>query len=285
MEKGYFNITLTPEEIALVSYICNYVKEKEPENNFNLVRLAKIVVHVVLKEKLPIRLFWYDMGLLPVIQPQVHINYNLESEKPFIEEILDHTGLGRLNEAIDEGMIIYGKELSVSEVRKKQYEELKDPLYLSKLEIEDFINNSFLFNDKEEFLNKISKLIMVIPEDPNYEDLNEMLKQFAVLSNSLLNYTESSKKTSEDIINALDSIIDYLNALNATFKKLKGFEHLFTSDSNPRDLSQRQWNAKSSLIVLKKILNDTITEEPISLEVSKVVSQNIYSEFLEVLVG
>lgn len=284
MEKGYFNTTLTSQEVALARYVCNYVKQKEPKNGLNLVRLAKILVHATLKLKLPIRLFWYDMGLLSVVQPQVPVNYSYNAEKDIIEQVLDFKGTGKLDEAIDEGIGIYSADLDIYEIRRKQYEFLKDPLYLTKLEIEEFIENAFLFNEKDKFLDLISKLIIHVPEDVNYKDLNEILKKFAVLSNSLLTFCNANKVVSMDIIKSLESIIGLLNGLNATFKRLKGYEDLFTSETKPRDLDQKLWNANSSLLVLKKDLSENIPSDSITLEPFEAEVEEIYSDFIEILV-
>jgi len=284
MEKGYFNISLTSEEIALARYICNYVKSKEP-SDINVVRLAKIIVHVTLKQKLPVRLFWYDMGLCGVVQPQVPVNYDYDYEKKVIEDIFDFKGIGKLNEAIDEGMEKYSSDLSVLQVRKKQYEELNDSLYLTKLKIEDFISKTFLFDKKDKFLSLISKFILDLPEDVNYKELNEIVKEFAVISNSLLNFCENNKTISNNIINSLESILEYLNALNARYKKLKGFEELFTPDTNPQDIDQRLWVARNSLIVLKKDLSEYASKESISLNSNLTKDCEAYSDMLNLLIN
>lgn len=284
MEKGYFNTRLQPEEIALSHYISQYVSAKEQDPKPNLLRLAKIIVQTVLKMKLKIRLFWYDMGCLTVVQPQVPIQYDLESERTFLEKVLgEGRRLEELDAAIDEAIATYPKTLTGQEIRKRQYELLNDPLYLSKIELEEYVENPFLFQNKEDFLDIMTNFIIQLPENRNYEEFNILVNKFAVTTNSILSFAQTSKEMYSHLAHALESLLQNLSALNACFKALPGFEHLFTSDINPKDLGQRSWNARNAIIILEQDLINGISSESTVELVPNEFNTNIYPDFAELI--
>jgi hypothetical protein len=281
-EKGYFNILPTQEEVTLVRYIGKYVETKEPKNRIGAVRLAKIIVHVVLKNKLPVRLFWYDMGIVPGVQPQIPATYDLDSATKFIDDTYNFTGIEKINASIDEARMVYSHDLTSNQIRRKQYEELNDQLYLAKLDLEEFTKSADLYKNRDQFLDLLSKMILCLPSEVHYSDFNKNFLNFTILARSLLDYTKSNSQISDYIKNALFSFFEHLNALCASYKKVPGYEKLFTGDTAPKNIKERQGLSQNSLVVLQKVLSDNICTNSVHLD-EKYANSEMHKEFMELL--
>ena len=284
MEKGYFNKNLTSEEISLVRYISNYVNYHS-KTNISVLRLAKIVVHCTLKLKLPIRMYWYRLGITPAAQPQAPTTYDFEFEKGSVIAALGTSKIEDLNRTIDESISIFTEKLSGEEIRRKQYELLDDKLYLTILDLQQLCNKGELLKSRDRFLDLVAELLINIPDNLNYVEVHIIIHDFSVLANSLLYDCDVDKKIDSDLKNSLLSIIEYITILNAKFRTISGYEKLFIRDVEQSLINQKLWEAKNSLIALQNDVSQKIKKDLIPQNFGTNLEKELFFDSLNFFVN
>ncbi|MFA6073462.1 MAG: hypothetical protein WC758_05090 [Candidatus Woesearchaeota archaeon] len=232
MGESYHNYTPTEMENALVRYMSNQVLISQTTKSGDILRTAKIIVHVVLKLHLPIKLSFYNMGIHSAVRPSFEPQYDAESDKPYIDEALASRNVSEREflDTINEAIRLFTENMSGNDIRRKQYELLKDELYLSQLNIELFLQKrKWSFDEHNSLIQLVAKLLVELPDNRGYEEFTQDLFTCTSLISASSYFLQKNEHIYKNISQLLLDALAYLDALNTKYHRIAGYEELFIS--------------------------------------------------------